>query len=79
MSLNRQGLVTALLAIFTNSQAPEKVANDIADAIEEFVCCANVKVTIPQNTFLVSADNGVKNNEPILVEGEPDESTGGIT
>lgn len=82
MALNKEDLVDALQAIFEDVSADKtaaEAASDIADAIHNYIIEAIATVTVPAETFLVSADGGVLNADPIALEGDPDETTGGLS
>jgi PKD repeat protein len=65
MSLNKPGLVAALIEVFTNEQSEEtnanasvtRLANGIANAIETFVKSGRVNVNVT-TTGSVSAQTG---------------------
>lgn len=89
MSLDKSGLQSAFLSIFTDvdpSKTASQKAASMADAVDEYVKTALVNCTIPSGTVIVQVTGGsgapavgIPNASPISLSGDPDVGTGGLS
>ena len=82
MSLSKNDLKAALQSAFEDvgsTKTAAEAADDLATAIDTYIKEAVAEVTIGPNTVVVNADGAVKNSEPIVLTGDPDAGTGGLS
>lgn len=92
MALDKAGLITALTNAFGDVGAgttAESKANDIADAIDDYVKTALVQATIPAGAVIVSVTGGggapavgIPNATPLTLNGDPNgapDDAGGLS
>ena len=85
MALDKNGLKTALKAIFSAQRDPETAAetaaDELADAIETFVKTATVTITaLPSEVAVTSASFGPSANaSPLTFKGGDATHTGGLS
>lgn len=74
MALDKAGLQAALLSIFEDLSAgktADMAAEEMADAIDDYVKTAIATVVIPPGTVVTAATAAVLNPTPILLTGGP--------
>jgi hypothetical protein len=82
VSLDKNALKTTIQGIFEDlgtTKTAAQAAQELADAIDDYVTEAVATVTVPTGTFLVAAQAGVPNPTPVQLVGDPDASTGGLS